>query len=212
LFAEYTRERNVERQVSRQRSKNTASQVGCPAPPTSDANAKADCDPINDWMTLERDVIDTYTVGTDLVLNKKLNVSLYYTLAASKGNTFSDGVNCQIGNGPNDTCRTAFPNWRLDTAANRAVTLSFPENVSRLHEANVIVKYKLSESLSPKFEYRYQRFDYKDFQTSVMNPYAFVGPLVDPAGTTGLQRMLFLGADTPGYRAHVFTVTLAYSF
>ena len=163
-------------------------------------------------MTLERDVIDTYTVGTDLALHKKFDVSLYYSLAASKGNTFSDGVNCQIGNGPNDTCRNSFTNWRLDTATNRAVTLSFPQTESRLHEANVIVKYKWRENLSPKFEYRYQRFDYKDFQTSVMNPYSFVGPLIDPAGTTGLQRMVFLGADTPGYRAHVFTGTLTYSF
>lgn len=211
LFAEYTRERLVERQVSRQRSKNTASQVGCPAPPTADANARADCDPINDWMTLERDIIDTYTVGTDLTFNR-LNLSLYYTLAASKGNTFSDGINCQIGNGPNDTCRTSFPNWKLDNATNRAVTLSFPETVSRLHEANVIVKFKLNETLSPKLEYRYQRFDYRDFQTSVMNPYSFVGPLIDPAGTTGLQRMIFLGADTPGYSAHVFTATMSYSF
>lgn len=212
LFGEYTRERLVERQVSRQRSKNRASQVGCPPPPGSDANAVADCDPINDWMTLERDIVDTYTVGTDLALHKKLAVSLYYSLAASKGNTFSDGVNCQIGDGPNDKCRNSFPNWKLDTATNRAVTLSFPQTVSRLHEANVIVKYKLNESLSPKFEYRYQRFDYSDFQTSVMNPYSFVGPLIDPAGTTGLQRMIFLGADTPGYRAHVFTGTLTYSF
>jgi MtrB/PioB family decaheme-associated outer membrane protein len=212
LFGEYTRERNVNRQVSRQRSKNTASQVGCPAPPTSDANAKADCDPINDWTTLTRDVVDTYTVGTDLSVHKKLNVSLYYSLAAAKGNMFSDGVNCQIGNGPNDSCRTSFPNWRLDTATNRAVTFSFPENVSRLHEVNAIVKFKASESISPKFEYRYQRFDYKDFQTSVMNPYSYVGSAIDPLGTTGLQRMIFLGADTPGYRAHVFTASLVYSF
>jgi hypothetical protein len=212
LFGEYARERNSNRMVSRQRSKNTASQVGCPAPPGADANAKADCDPINDWMTHNKDVVDTYIVGTDLILNKKLNVSLYYSLAAAKGNSISDGVNCQIGNGPNDKCRTSFPNWKLDTAANPAVTFSFPENVSRLHEANVIVKYRLSENLSPKFEYRYQRFDYKDFQTSVMNPYSFVGPLIDPTGTTGLQRMVFLGADTPGYRAHVFTGTLSYSF
>jgi hypothetical protein len=58
----------------------------------------------------------------------------------------------------------------------------------------------------------YLRFGYKDFQTSVMNPYAYVGPAIDPGGTTGLQRMLFLGADTPGYRAHVLSVTLQYHF
>ena len=212
LFGEYTRERLTERQVSRQRSSSQATQVGCPPPANATANQKADCDPINDWMTFERDIIDTYTMGTDLALHKRLNVSLYYSLAASKGNTFSDGVNCQIGQGPNDTCRNSFTNWRLDSATNRAFTLNFPETVSRLHEANVIVKYKLTESLSPKFEYRYQRFNYQDFQTSVMNPYSFVGPVIDPAGTTGLQRMIFLGADTPGYRAHVFTFGLVYSF
>lgn len=38
LFGEYARERYSNRIVSRQRSKNTASQVGCPAPATSDAN------------------------------------------------------------------------------------------------------------------------------------------------------------------------------
>lgn len=207
LFAEYTRERNVNRQVSRVRGKNQASQVGCPS-----TTAPEDCDPINDWMTLTRDVVETYTVGTDVALHKKLNVSVYYSRASATGNMFSDGVNCQIGNGPNDTCRTAFPNWRIDSAANRAVTLSFPETESRLHEVNAIVKFKVSDSISPKFEYRYQRFEYKDFQTSVMNPYSYVGPAIDPAGTTGLQRMVFLGADTPGYRAHVFTVTLVYSF
>jgi hypothetical protein len=207
FFGEYTRERLVERQVSRVRGKSRANQVGCPS-----TTAPEDCDPINDWMTLGRDIIDTYVVGTDVSVRKRLNVSAYYSLSAAKGNMFSDGVNCQIGNGPNDTCRTAFPNWRLDSATARAVTFSFPETVGRLHEVNAIVKFKASESISPKFEYRYQRFDYKDFETSVMNPYSYVGPAIDPTGTTGLQRMVFLGADTPGYKAHVFTVSLVYSF
>lgn len=212
VFAEYSHERNFMRQVSRQRSKNTASQVGCPAPPTADANAKADCDPINDWMTVTKDAVDTYVAGADLNLGKKISVSMYYSLAAAKGNSFTDGVNCQVGNGPNASCRTNFPNWRLDSATSQAVTFNFPENVSRLHEANVVVKFRASEKLTPKFEYRYQRSDYKDYQTSVMNPYAFVGSSIDPNGSTGLQRMIFLGADTPGYKAHVFTVSLSYSF
>jgi opacity protein-like surface antigen len=92
------------------------------------------------------------------------------------------------------------------------VTFNFPENVTRLHEVTVIAKFKLTDNLIPKFEYRYQRFDSKDFQTSRMNPYAYVGPVVDPGGTTGLQRMLFLGADAPGYEAHVLRATLEYRF
>ena len=207
LFGEYARERAANRLVSRQRSKNTASQVGCPS-----SLVPEDCDPINDWMTLTKGIVDTYTAGTDLTLHKKLSVSLYYSLSASNDHVLTDGVNCQVGNGPNDYCRTNFPNWRLDAAANRAVTFNFPETVNRLHEVDVFAKFQLSANLFPKFEYRYERFDYKDFQTSVMNPNAYVGPVIDPAGATGLQRMLFLGADTPSYKAHIFTATLEYHF
>jgi putative beta-barrel porin MtrB/PioB len=207
IFAEYSRERNTNRMVQRQRSVNTASQVGCPS-----ATVPQDCDPINDWMTASKDIVDSYYAGTDLTMLKKLHVSVSYGLAATKSTTLSDGVNCQIGNGPNDFCRLNFLNWRLDSAANRAVTFNFPENVTRLHEVSTIVKFDLTKNVVPKFEYRYQRFDDKDFQTSVMNPFAFVGPAIDPAGTTGLQRMLFLGADTPSYKAHVFLATLEYRF
>ncbi|MBI3209320.1 MAG: MtrB/PioB family outer membrane beta-barrel protein [Candidatus Solibacter usitatus] len=207
LFGEYARERASHHMVSRQRSRNTASQLGCPS--VVGAN---DCDPINDWFTLTRGIVDTYTVGADLSLHKRLNVSMYYSLAASKDNSFTDGVNCQIGAGPNDYCRTNFTNWMLDSAVNRVVTFSFPETVNRLHEVDVFAKFQLSKSLYPKFEYRFERVDYKDFQTSVMNPTAYVGPVIDPAGTTGLQRMLFLGADTPGFKVHVFKATLEYRF
>jgi hypothetical protein len=70
----------------------------------------------------------------------------------------------------------------------------------------------MTSRLVPKFEYRMQRFEYKDYQTSVINPLSYVGPAIDPGGATGLQRMLFLGADIPGYRAHIFSVTLEYRF
>lgn len=212
VFGEYSRERITNRLISRQRSANTASQVGCPAPSGALPARVGDCDPINDWMMLSDDTIDSYFLGTDMTFRKDVNVSLYYNLAAANGTMVSDGVNCQIGNGPNPYCRTNFPNWALDTATNPAVTFSFPENVTRLHEVRAIAKFKLSDRLVPKFEYRYERFRNKDFQTSMMNPFSYVGPAVDPAGTTGLQRMLFLGADVPGYRAHVFSVTVEYHF
>ncbi len=207
VFAEYSHDRNQNRMVSRQRSANTASQVGCPS-----ATNLADCDPINDWTTLARDRVDTWSVGTDLGVRKKVDVSLYYSLSSAKGNLLTDGVNCQVGNGPSSYCRSNFPNWRLDTAANQAVTFNFPDTSSKLHELDAIARFRLTNNIVPKFQYRFQRFEYSDFQTSVMNPYSYVGPAADPAGTTGLQRMLFLGADTPGYRAHVFVFSLEYHF
>jgi hypothetical protein len=209
IFGEYSRERITNRLVSRQRAANTASQVGCPSPTPAGV---VDCDPINDWMMNSKDIVNSYYVGTDVTFRKNVNVSLYYSLAAASGIMLSDGVNCQIGNGPNAYCRTTFPNWRLDNATNPVVTFNFPENVTRLHEVRAIAKFKLTDKITPKFEYRYQQFNNQDFQTSMMNPYSYVGPLVDPAGTTGLQRMLFLGADVPGYKAHVFSATLECHF
>ncbi len=207
LFAEYARERNSLRQVSRVRSANTASQVGCPS-----TTLPQDCDPINDWTTLTKDLVDTYSAGIDVSVPKRVDVSLYYTRSSANGNMLTDGVNCQVGNGGNAACRTNFPNWRLDSAASPAVTFNFPDTSSRLQELSLVARFRVSDALRPKLKYRLQRFDYTDFQTSVMNPYAYVGPAIDPGGTTGLQRMLFLGADTPGYRAHIFSVTLEYRF
>jgi hypothetical protein len=207
LFGEYSRERGTNRMVSRQRSANTASQVGCPS-----ATNPQDCDPINDWMTLIDDLVDSYYLGADVNVRKHVDVSVYYSLARSSGTTWTDGANCQVGNGPNAYCRTNFPNWRLDTAASPVVTFSFPDTASRLHELTAVARFKVMSSLMPRFEYRMQRFDYKDYQTSVINPLAYVGPAIDPGGATGLQRMLFLGADIPGYRAHIFSFTLEYHF
>jgi hypothetical protein len=163
-------------------------------------------------MTFNKDVVNSYYAGVDLNPHPSFNLSVYYSLAAARGLMQTDGVNCQIGNGPNAACRTNFPNWRLDSAASPAVTFNFPDTASRLHEVVAVARFKLTTNVIPKVEYRYQRFDYRDFQTSVMNPNAFVGPLVDPAGSTGLQRMLFLGADNPGYKVHVLSGTVEYRF
>jgi hypothetical protein len=90
----------------------------------------------------------------------------------------------------------------------------------------------------PKFEYRFQQFDNRDYQTSAMTPYmgcigagsvSVQAPCVNVGATvavksptanypyfvvgdTAAARYLFLGADQPSYRAHVFTGTLEYRF
>ena len=45
------------------------------------------------------------------------------------------------------------------------------ETVDRSHEVSVIFKYKLAERLTPRFEYRYQQWDNRDYQATVMTPY-----------------------------------------
>jgi predicted porin len=46
----------------------------------------------------------------------------------------------------------------------------YPETVERSHEIGMIFKYKLTERLTPRVEYRYQQWDNHDYQTTVMTP------------------------------------------
>jgi hypothetical protein len=45
------------------------------------------------------------------------------------------------------------------------------ETVDRSHEVGVIFKYKLTDRLTPRIEYRYQQWDNRDYQATVMTPY-----------------------------------------
>jgi hypothetical protein len=101
--------------------------------------------------------------------------------------------------------------------------LNYPESITRLHQVVAQVRFKISKSLTPKFEYRFEKFDDLNFQTASnpqfadpyaggLNPYMYAGPAIDPNGVTGTQKYLFLGADTPSYHAHIFAATLEYRF
>jgi hypothetical protein len=97
------------------------------------------------------------------------------------------------------------------------------------------LKFKLTKNLTPKFEYRYQRFDNKDYQTSAMTPYMGCVSGLPPAapipgcgnvllgtpsnfypynvvGDPSAARYLFLGTDQPSYSANTFSATLQYTF
>src|SRR5947209_9361060 len=111
---------------------------------------------------------------------------------------------------------------------------NYPETTTRIHEVAAVFKYKLTANLMPKFEYRYQQFDNRDYQTTPMTPYmgcigagavVVSAPCVNVGttvaaklpsafypyfvvGDTAAARYLFLGADQPSYRTHIFTATL----
>jgi hypothetical protein len=199
----------------------------------SDANSS--CDPINDVLNASRDLVHSYYAGVDVSASRKVDLSLYYSLSAGQSFLFADGVNCQVGsNGPNTYCATHFANWKLDDLAADTPAAStiwyqavgtpgaggfgFPQKVNRVHDVGIIARFKLTENLRPKFQYIFQQNDNNDWQTMV-NPYSFTGggfsyasPVTDPAGVSALQKMLWLGADQPSYRAHIFAVTLEYHF
>jgi hypothetical protein len=220
VFVEYTRENYSKRMISRSRT-----------PPTGTATILTcnGCDtPNNDWESTARDVFNTYAAGLDLFLGGRVWLSPYYSLADGKGNVFSRA----LGNPAITTGQHQFALTGTSTPED------YPQTTTRIHEAAAVFKFKISENLMPRFEYRLQQFDNRDYQTTVMRPYmgcvgagaivvsspcVNVGPSLlsrSPSpvypgfvvGDTAAARYLFLGVDQPSYRAHVITATLEYHF
>ena len=210
LFAEYGREKNTGA-ILQGRGLNTPATC---TPTGTGFVYPSSCDPINDLLTANKDVVNSYYGGADITVSKKFDLSLYYSLSLAQSFVNSDGVNCQIGNGwttGTSYCDTHFTNWSLDTAANPAVNFGYPQNVNRVHEVGAVARFKLTQNLVPKFQYIFRQFGNSDWQTGVINPYSF-NIANDPTAATALQKQLFLGADQPSYRAHIFSATLEYHF
>jgi MtrB/PioB family decaheme-associated outer membrane protein len=153
FFAEYSYERYHKRMITRYRTPPSTGQ---------DILTCSGCDTANnDWESVAQEPVHIYTIGVDTHLRSKFYFSTYYSLSAGKGFVFSRPLG--------DPTITTGTNDFLLTGTNAAV--DYPENVNRSHEFVVVFKYKLTERLSPKLEYRYQQWDYKDYQTSPMTQY-----------------------------------------
>jgi MtrB/PioB family decaheme-associated outer membrane protein len=219
-FIEYSYERYYKRMISRNRTptSGTATILTCNG-----------CDsPNNDWESTTRDLFHTYAAGVDLFVGKRFWISPYYSLAAGKGNVFTRALgDPTINSGPNQFVLTGT-----------STPEDYPETTTRIHEFAAVFKMKLRENLMPKFEYRFQQFDNRDYQTSPMTTYmGCIGAgaiVVSPpcvnvgaslaqkfpspyypgfvVGDTAAARYLFLGADQPSYRTHIITATLEYRF
>jgi MtrB/PioB family decaheme-associated outer membrane protein len=211
VFGEYMREKYKDSMVSRQRNVNTIAGV--------EVFDAASDSPGNDWTSADRNIIDTYSTGVDLYLSKKIYITTYYSLSAGNGLNASTA----LGNASMFASGGPFfvPAQGAVPAAKFLVTtvLNFPETTTRLHEVGAVIKFKLTKNLMPKFEYRMQQYDSKDYQTSMMDPYLGI---TNPGGAAfypylnvfdaSAARFLFLGADQPSYRVHTATASLEYHF
>ena len=154
LFAEYSRDQYHKRMITRNRSPIAAPVTILTCNGCDTAN--------NDWESVAQEPVDIYTAGADTYFGKKVYITAYYSLSAGKGNVFSRPLG-------DPTITANGPDHFLLVGTNAAV--NYPETVNRNHEIAVIFKYKLSEKLTPKIEYHYQQWDYKDYQTSAMTQY-----------------------------------------
>jgi MtrB/PioB family decaheme-associated outer membrane protein len=154
FFAEYSYEKYHKRMITRYRTPVSAPGTILTCNGCDTAN--------NDWESVSHEPVNIYTVGLDTHYGKKIYFSTYYSLSAGVGHVDSRPLG--------DTTITApGPNQFLLNGTNAAV--NYPATVNRSHELAVVFKYKLTDHVSPKIEYRYQQWDYKDYQTSPMTQY-----------------------------------------
>ncbi len=153
VFGEFSSEHYHKRMITRYRTPTTGVQTILTCTGCDSAN--------NDWESVAQDPVDIYTGGLDTYLGKKAYLTVYYSLSAGKGNVFSRPLG--------DPTVTSGAEAFLLTGTNAAA--NYPETVNRNHEVAVIFKYKITENLTPKIEYHYQQWDYKDYQTSPMTQY-----------------------------------------
>jgi MtrB/PioB family decaheme-associated outer membrane protein len=182
LFAEYTREKYNYRQLSRQRN---------PASATAPANDS----PNNDWETTRRDHVDNYAVGLGASPSSKVVVDLFYSLsvAINKLTTRALGY-------------PAIAGYLVTTAPPYPGVSDYPDTSNRWHQMVSSVKFPLlSGNLTPKLEYRYEKYDRIDFQLASVGQYFTDSQLAS-------SLFLGVGADVPGYVAHIVAASLEYRF
>jgi MtrB/PioB family decaheme-associated outer membrane protein len=176
LFAEYTREKFKYRQRSRQRT---------PASATAPANDG----PNNDWESDRRDRVDTWATGLDGSVSEHAIYSLFYSLSVAKNTILTRALGSP-----------GLPGFLVTTAQD------YPDTSNRWHQLVASIKFPIRGGLSPKLEYRYEKYDRVDFQLVNVGQYFTLDP------STATSVFLGVGADVPGYHAHILSVSLEYRF
>lgn len=163
FFAEYSFERYYRSMTSRNRTPGSASAV---LVPQNCGVSTSPCDsPNNDWASAARDKVHVGTLGFDLKPWKRTSWSSYYSLSAGTGLVTTR----PLGDVTLTATGAANPHRFFLTGTNAAT--DYPMTVSRQHELGTIIKFKLSEMIQPKFEYRFNQWDNKDYQTTPTTPY-----------------------------------------
>jgi MtrB/PioB family decaheme-associated outer membrane protein len=142
----------------------------------------------NDWESNRRDVVDTWSAGLDSSLSDKVIFNAFYSLSAAKNSILTRALGIPS------------PPGYL------ALAQDYPDTSNRWHQVVASVKFPVSGGLTPKFEYRYEKYDRVDFQLENAAEYLSL----DPGLSTGI--FLGVGTDIPGYDAHIVSASLEYRF
>jgi MtrB/PioB family decaheme-associated outer membrane protein len=143
-------------------------------------------DPNRLWDSKMRDIIDTVGAGTDLeLIPKLLDLRLSYGFSTATGKVKTRPLGTGVG---------------LLTPA-----VNFPDTKTRLHELNARLSYHLSQNVTARLNYIFERWTDKDFATDPVQPYIVA---VDPFAS----RSVFLGATRPNYSVHIIGLSFRFKF
>ncbi|MDP2645101.1 MAG: MtrB/PioB family decaheme-associated outer membrane protein [Desulfobacterales bacterium] len=143
----------------------------------------------NDWVSKMEDQVNTLGVGLSwAVIPKKVDFKLDFNYSKAKGAIATHA----LGNPAN-------PNFLPTSAAD------YPDTQSTLQQLRASVSYHLTERLTSRLEYAYERYTEMYFNRDGVDTYM---QHVDP----GASRSVFLAATEPNYYANIVHLVLSYKF
>ena len=156
------------------------------------ATAAANDSSNNDWLSNRHDMVDTYAAGIDASYKDKFIFNSFYSLSAAKNqiHTAALGIPGLAG----------APPFLVTTAQD------YPDTSNRWHQVALTARFPMKGGFTPKLEYRYEKYDRIDFQLVNVGQYI----TLDPGSNTAVY--LGVGADIPGYHAHIVAASLEYRF
>ena len=149
--------------------------------------------PNNDWETDRRDLVDVWATGVDAsLLSDKVLFNAFWNLSAAKNRILTRALGTSGAPGT--------PTFLPVTAQN------YPDTSNRWHQLVTTLRFPLKGGFTPQLQYRYEKYDRVDFQLENVAQY----PTLDPSSATAIY--LGVGADIPGYDAHIVEASLEYRF
>lgn len=142
----------------------------------------------NDWRSDMEDKATTLGAWVSwAVIPKKVDVILDYSWAKAKGTISTRALG--------DSGDPAFPTSAVD----------YPNTESTFQLLQATIRYHLTERLTSRLEYAYERYTERFFNKDMMDSYM-------QAVDSGSQRSVFLGATEPNYYTNIIHLVLSYDF
>jgi len=153
--------------------------------------------PANNWISTDKDEFHNVGVNATLdIIPKKFNVTLGYN--AAFGYT---------------TIKTSNPNFSAATSSS-ATAYPWDKVFNVLQTFRITAKYNLTEKLSLRGGFAYERYAEKDFARDPMQPFMGVYDQAVPGGplVSSAIQSVFLGATVPSYESYTLSGSVRYEF